>query len=32
MLLLAVEERELDPARAYAEALGGQEVDLREDP
>jgi sarcosine oxidase subunit beta len=32
MLLLAVEERELEPARAYAEALGGEEVDLREDP
>ena len=32
MLLLAVEEGELDPARAYAEALGGEEVDLREDP
>jgi len=32
MLLLAVEERELESARAYAEALGGQEVDLREDP
>jgi glycine/D-amino acid oxidase-like deaminating enzyme len=32
MLLLAVEERELEHARAYAEALGGEEVDLREDP
>jgi glycine/D-amino acid oxidase-like deaminating enzyme len=31
MLLLAVEERELEPAQAYAEALGGEEVDLRED-
>jgi glycine/D-amino acid oxidase-like deaminating enzyme len=31
MLLLAVEEHELEPARAYAEALGGEEVDLRED-
>ena len=31
MLLLAVEERELQHARAYAEALGGEEVDLRED-
>jgi len=32
MLLLAVEERELEHARAYARALGGEEVDLREDP
>ena len=32
MLLLAVEENELAHARAYAEAVGGQEVDLREDP
>lgn len=32
MLLLAVEEAELDHARAYAEAVGGEEVDLREDP
>jgi sarcosine oxidase, subunit beta len=31
MLVLAVEERELAQARAYAEALGGEEVDLRED-
>jgi glycine/D-amino acid oxidase-like deaminating enzyme len=32
MLLLAVEERELEQARAYAETVGGEEVDLREDP
>jgi glycine/D-amino acid oxidase-like deaminating enzyme len=32
MLLLAVEERELTHARAYAEAVRGEEVDLREDP
>jgi D-hydroxyproline dehydrogenase subunit beta len=32
MLLLAVEEAELDHARAYAEAVGGVEVDLRQDP
>jgi D-hydroxyproline dehydrogenase subunit beta len=32
MLLLAVEERELEHARAYAKVLGGEEVDLREDP
>ena len=32
MLLLAVEERELAHARAYAEAVGGEEIDLREDP
>ena len=32
MLVLAVEEDELDSARAYAEAVGGEEVDLREDP
>ncbi|HXV35122.1 MAG TPA: FAD-dependent oxidoreductase [Gaiellaceae bacterium] len=32
MLLLAVEEAELAHARAYAAAVGGQEVDLREDP
>jgi len=32
MLLLAVEEAELPHARAYADAVGGQEVDLREDP
>jgi glycine/D-amino acid oxidase-like deaminating enzyme len=31
MLVLAVEERELEHARVYAEALGGEEVDLRED-
>jgi sarcosine oxidase subunit beta len=31
MLLLAVEERELEHARAYAVAVGGEEVDLRED-
>lgn len=31
MLLLAVEERELEHARAYASAVGGEEVDLRED-
>ena len=32
MLLLAVEEEELTHARAYAEAVGGEEVDLRDDP
>jgi glycine/D-amino acid oxidase-like deaminating enzyme len=32
MLLLAVEEGELAHATAYAEAVGGQEVDLRKDP
>jgi D-hydroxyproline dehydrogenase subunit beta len=32
MLLLAVEEAELQHARAYAEAVGGEEIDLREDP
>ena len=32
MLLLAVEEAELAHARAYAEAVSGVEVDLREDP
>jgi glycine/D-amino acid oxidase-like deaminating enzyme len=32
MLLLAVEEAELDHARAYAEAVGGKEVDLGEEP
>jgi glycine/D-amino acid oxidase-like deaminating enzyme len=32
MLLLAVEEEELDHARTYSDAVGGQEVDLREDP
>ncbi|MGH3032140.1 MAG: NAD(P)/FAD-dependent oxidoreductase, partial [Gaiellaceae bacterium] len=31
MLLLAVEERELAHGRAYAEAVGGEPVDLRED-
>ncbi|MGH2994683.1 MAG: NAD(P)/FAD-dependent oxidoreductase [Gaiellaceae bacterium] len=31
MLLLAVEEEELAHARAYAEAVGGEPVDLRED-
>lgn len=31
MLLLAVEEAELEHARAYAAAVGGEEVDLRED-
>lgn len=32
MLLLAVEEGELPHARAYAEAVGGEEIDVREDP
>jgi sarcosine oxidase subunit beta len=32
MLVLAVEEDELEAARAYAEAVDGEEVDLREDP
>jgi glycine/D-amino acid oxidase-like deaminating enzyme len=32
MLLLAVEERELEHAQVYAEAVGGEAVDLREDP
>jgi glycine/D-amino acid oxidase-like deaminating enzyme len=32
MLLLAVEERELAAAQAYADAVGGTQVDLREDP
>jgi glycine/D-amino acid oxidase-like deaminating enzyme len=32
MLLLAVEEEELEYARVYAAAVGGSEVDLREDP
>jgi glycine/D-amino acid oxidase-like deaminating enzyme len=32
MLVLAVEEEELPHARAYAEAVGGEEVDLHEDP
>jgi glycine/D-amino acid oxidase-like deaminating enzyme len=32
MLILAIEEDELDAARAYAGAVGGEEVDLREDP
>jgi glycine/D-amino acid oxidase-like deaminating enzyme len=32
MLVLAVEENELEAARAYAEAVGGEEVDLGADP
>jgi hypothetical protein len=32
MLVLAVEDDELAAARSYAEAVGGDEVDLREDP
>jgi glycine/D-amino acid oxidase-like deaminating enzyme len=32
MLLLAVEEGELAHARAYADAVGGREVDVAEDP
>jgi glycine/D-amino acid oxidase-like deaminating enzyme len=32
MLLLAVEPEELPAARAYADAVGGEEVDLRADP
>ena len=32
MLVLAVEEDELEAARAYAEAVGGEEIDLRADP
>jgi glycine/D-amino acid oxidase-like deaminating enzyme len=32
MLLLAVEEAELEHARRYAEAVGGEEVDVRADP
>jgi glycine/D-amino acid oxidase-like deaminating enzyme len=32
MLLLAVEEGELAHARAYADAVGGREVDVEEDP
>ena len=32
MLLLAVEEEELPHARAYADAVGSEEIDLREDP
>jgi glycine/D-amino acid oxidase-like deaminating enzyme len=32
MLLVAVEEEELEQARAYAEAVGGEKVDLRTDP
>jgi glycine/D-amino acid oxidase-like deaminating enzyme len=32
MLVLAVEEDELEAARAYAEAVGGEQVDLRKDP
>ena len=31
MLLLAVEEEELPHARAYADAVGGEEIDLREE-
>ena len=31
MLLLAVEENEFEHGRAYAEAVGGEEVDLRDD-
>jgi sarcosine oxidase subunit beta len=32
MLVLAVEAEELSAARAYADAVGGEEVDLRADP
>jgi glycine/D-amino acid oxidase-like deaminating enzyme len=32
MLLVAVEEQELEHARAYAGAVGGEAVDLRDDP
>jgi glycine/D-amino acid oxidase-like deaminating enzyme len=32
MLVLAVEPEERERARVYAEAVGGREVDLREDP
>lgn len=32
MLVLAVEEGELEAARSYAEAVGGEEADLRGDP
>jgi glycine/D-amino acid oxidase-like deaminating enzyme len=32
MLLLAVEEGELEHARAYADSVGGEQVDLRGDP
>jgi D-hydroxyproline dehydrogenase subunit beta len=32
MLLVAVEEGELAHARTYAAAVGGEEIDLREDP
>jgi D-hydroxyproline dehydrogenase subunit beta len=32
MLLLAVDEAELAAARTYADAVGGEEVDLRADP
>jgi D-hydroxyproline dehydrogenase subunit beta len=32
MLLLAVEQAELEHAHSYARAVGGAEVDLREDP
>jgi glycine/D-amino acid oxidase-like deaminating enzyme len=31
MLVLAVEEDEMEAARAYADAVGGEEIDLRED-
>lgn len=31
MLLVAVEESELDHARSYAAAVGGEQIDLRED-
>jgi D-hydroxyproline dehydrogenase subunit beta len=32
MLVLAVEEDELEAARSYAEAVGGEEIDLRTEP
>jgi glycine/D-amino acid oxidase-like deaminating enzyme len=32
MLLVAVEEEELEHARAYADSVGGEEVDLHADP
>ena len=32
MLLVAVEDAELAHARSYADAVGGEEVDLRQDP
>ena len=31
-VVLAVEDEELEAARTYAEAVGGEEVDLRGDP